>query len=185
MTELYLIRHAHATWTPDQDESRPLSDRGRLDAARIADLLSPLPFDAIYSSPSARAVQTVEPLSQRVALPIQERADLRERELMAGAAADFEAAVRDTWADFDHVHPGGESNASAQQRGVAICLQIADAHPAGRVAAATHGTLLTLILNRFDPAIGFDFWSRMTMPDVYVCAIEGGGGAAIRRMWDQ
>ena len=37
MTVFYLIRHAHADWTPD--EGRPLSERGQRDALRLAECL--------------------------------------------------------------------------------------------------------------------------------------------------
>ena len=57
MTTLYLVRHAHAVWTPE--ENRPLSDRGRQDALRVADLLcaSPhrAPITAVYASTARRA----------------------------------------------------------------------------------------------------------------------------------
>jgi 2,3-bisphosphoglycerate-dependent phosphoglycerate mutase len=39
---------------------------------------------------------------------------------------------------------------------------------------ATHGNLLTLILNYYDLQIGYDFWSRLAMPDVYHLEIRGG-----------
>ena len=57
MTVFYLIRHAHATWTPD--ENRPLSERGQQDALRVADLLGGQPIAAIYASTMRRAQQTV------------------------------------------------------------------------------------------------------------------------------
>lgn len=58
-TTLLLVRHAHADWQPD--ETRPLSEVGRRDAARVAGVLSPLAPTSIYSSPYRRARQTVEP----------------------------------------------------------------------------------------------------------------------------
>ena len=76
---LILVRHAHTDWTPD--EMRPLSDRGRADAFRVAAALADLPIHAIYSSPYTRARQTVEPLSTARGLPIVTIDDLRERHL--------------------------------------------------------------------------------------------------------
>jgi phosphohistidine phosphatase SixA len=38
MTTLYLIRHAHADWTPD--DGRPLSERGRVGAQALDESLA-------------------------------------------------------------------------------------------------------------------------------------------------
>jgi 2,3-bisphosphoglycerate-dependent phosphoglycerate mutase len=180
VTEVYLVRHAHADWTPD--ESRPLSDRGLVEAQRVADGLGRLTLSAIHSSPYGRARQTVEPLAARLSLPINEHPDLRERTLMEGRTTDFLEASRVTWADFRFAHPGGESNLAAQRRGVAVCEQLVARYPDGRVVISTHGTLLALILNRYDERIGFDFWARITTPDVYRLAIDASDRATIERV---
>ena len=78
-TTLLLVRHAHADWQPD--ETRPLSEVGRRDAARVAGVLSPLAPTSIYSSPYRRARQTVGPLADRLGMPIVEMSELRERSL--------------------------------------------------------------------------------------------------------
>lgn len=65
MTELYLLRHAHAgdpaKWQGD-DAERPLSDKGRRQSERLGRLLSQVGFKpgVIVSSPKARALQTAE-----------------------------------------------------------------------------------------------------------------------------
>lgn len=60
---LYLIRHAHAgsrrAWEGDQDQ-RPLSERGMIQATFLADLLADAPVAAVWTSPAVRCVQTVE-----------------------------------------------------------------------------------------------------------------------------
>lgn len=79
MTVFYLIRHAHAEWTPD--EQRPLSPQGRRDAQRAADLLSGFPITRVYSSPFRRAWETVSPLAARSDLSVHSESGLRERKL--------------------------------------------------------------------------------------------------------
>ena len=64
MTTFYLVRHAHAYWTPG--ENRPLSDQGQQMAVKVADIMQSLPIQFIYSSPYRRAEQTVETLAQRL-----------------------------------------------------------------------------------------------------------------------
>lgn len=123
MTIFYLIRHAHADWTPY--EQRPLSSKGHEQARRVAELLCDLPITRIYSSPYQRARQMVAPLASRLGLPIQNEPDLRELALGdASSVNDFYVAVMKTWQDPAFSHPGGEANASAQQRGVTIVQRL-------------------------------------------------------------
>jgi 2,3-bisphosphoglycerate-dependent phosphoglycerate mutase len=165
MSIFYLVRHAHADWTPD--ENRPLSTKGRMDAERVADVLRQFPVTAIYSSPARRARQTIAPLAAQLDLPIHTLPELRERQLSGGAVEDFFAAVEATWTDPTFVHPGGESNAAAQQRGIDAILTLQEQHPTEHIALATHGNLLALLLQHFDPSINYAFWKSLTMPDIY------------------
>jgi broad specificity phosphatase PhoE len=171
VTVLYLVRHAHADWAPDED--RPLSAQGCVDAQGVADLLQPVPISAVYSSPFRRARDTVAPLAERLGLPIHEIDDLRERELGTVPAGGFMVAVKATWEDPTLAFPGGEPNAAAQRRGVAVIQGLLDRHPGQQIAIGTHGNLLALILQRFDPSVGFAFWQLLTMPDVYRLEEEG------------
>jgi 2,3-bisphosphoglycerate-dependent phosphoglycerate mutase len=178
----YLVRHAHAGWTPD--ENRPLSARGRADAERVADVLGGFPIVAVYSSPACRAWETVAPLAARLGLPIHVVPDLHERKLCDGAVDDFFAAVRTTWADPSFAHPGGESNAAAQRRGVAVVQRLMDRHPSGHVVLGTHGVLLALVLQHLHAGVDFAFWQSLTMPDVYELRVGAEGRVSVRRLWE-
>lgn len=181
MVDFYLVRHAHAEWTPD--ENRPLSARGQGDALRVAEVLQAHLIVAIYASPARRARQTVTPLATQLGLPIHIAPELSERRLCAGAADDFEGAVRATWADPSFSHPGGESNAAAQERGVRLVRRLAEQYPAGHVVLATHGNLLALVLQHYDPSIDYHFWRSLTMPDVYRLGLCANGAASMARIW--
>jgi len=180
MTVLYLVRHAHADWTPDED--RPLSAKGCADAQRVADLLQTCPISAVYSSPFRRARETVAPLAIRLGLPIHEIDGLRERELGTGPTDSFVTAVQATWEDPSFVWPGGESNGAAQRRGVEVIQGLVDRYPGQQIAVGTHGNLLVLILQHFDPSVGFAFWQSLTMPDVYRLEVTD-GRATCHRLW--
>lgn len=73
--ELLLVRHAHAgskdRWRGD-DRLRPLSARGRQEAAALVEVLAPYHPRRIISSPLRRCVETVEPLARRLGIPIEE-----------------------------------------------------------------------------------------------------------------
>lgn len=73
MARLYLIRHAKAGerrgWTGD-DIDRPLSKKGRKQAVLVGARLAKIPATALYSSPYARCIQTLEPLGRTLGLDI-------------------------------------------------------------------------------------------------------------------
>jgi len=72
--ELFIVRHADAI--PEEDEiipsgvydDLPLSRLGRQQAQALADRLSNVRFDAMYSSPLKRCLQTAAPLAERQGL---------------------------------------------------------------------------------------------------------------------
>ncbi len=73
--KLYLVRHAHAGTRANsdlRDKYRFLSERGRLEAKRIAASFAEIKVSAVVSSPSTRCVQTVQPLADVLQLPVIE-----------------------------------------------------------------------------------------------------------------
>jgi 2,3-bisphosphoglycerate-dependent phosphoglycerate mutase len=178
---LYLVRHAHSEYSPD--EMRDLSAAGHADARRVADLLAHTDISRIVSSPYTRARQTVEPLAERLGLPVQIDLDLRERLLCTEALDDFKGHLEKVWRDFDLCLPGGESSAAAQARvRGAIERIVADAD--GRsVAIASHGNALALFLHTLDPTVDYSFWARMSLPDVYVLDANDRREWTYRRIW--
>jgi len=82
-----LVRHASAGdrrgWEGD-DRLRPLDDRGRRQAAELAEKLRPLEIRRIVSSPYVRCVQTMEPLAAVLGLEVERDDRLAEG---AGSAA--------------------------------------------------------------------------------------------------
>ncbi len=183
MQKIILVRHAHADWVPD-NEDRPLSAQGRADAETLVPLLVETAPDVLYSSPYARARQTIEPLAKALGLEIEEVAGLRERTLAAGAVDDFDAAMRASWEDFDLVHPGGESSTAAQDRVFEAVSNLAARHPHETVLMASHGNVLGLLMHRFDSSFGYEFWQSFTWPDVVRITLMSGGLSLVERLWN-
>lgn len=65
--KLYLARHGHAT-TKEESADRPLSDAGRKDVSRVADILGQMgvSVDRVIHSGKPRAQQTAEILARSV-----------------------------------------------------------------------------------------------------------------------
>jgi 2,3-bisphosphoglycerate-dependent phosphoglycerate mutase len=183
MSTFYLVRHAHADWTPD--EHRPLSARGSADANRVADILQQHPIGAIYASPFRRARQTVQPLAARLGMPVHIEQGLEERRLGSAANEGFLEAVEATWRDPSYAHPGGETNAAAQQRGLSVLRRLQEQHTAKHIVLTTHGNLMALILQGMDASIDFAFWKSLSMPDIYMLNVGQDGKARMNRLWQE
>ncbi len=92
---VYLVRHGKAgsrhDWNGPDDE-RPLSKRGRRQAEALVDLLADRGIVSVFSSPSVRCVQTVEPLADKLGLGIDLRVELGEgtaKDDVAGFVGDL------------------------------------------------------------------------------------------------
>ncbi len=180
--DVILVRHAEPVppGTPgweERDDDRPLNAEGEQAAAELADELDPYGLTAIYSSPYPRARQTVEPLAARRELPIQELADLRERLLDPAAPRDdWREVLERSWADPDFALPGGESGRDAQRRALAVLDLLRVHYPdGGRLLVASHGNLISLILQALEPGVDFAFHLAMPMPALYHLEHDGIG----------
>jgi 2,3-bisphosphoglycerate-dependent phosphoglycerate mutase len=162
---------------------RGLSEAGRRESHRVADLLEGHDVAAIISSPYTRAIETVQPLADRLGMTIEIDLELRERHLSSGPLDDFQASLEATWRNFDLALPGGESSAAAQARVSRTIHRIAATGDSRDVVIATHGNALALFLRTIDPAVDFAFWMRMSLPDVYAVAISPEGAWTYRRVW--
>jgi 8-oxo-dGTP diphosphatase len=74
MGAVFLVRHAKAadreTWT-GADRDRPLIERGRAQAERLAAALAPERPAVVASSPWLRCVETAEPLARALGLEVE------------------------------------------------------------------------------------------------------------------
>lgn len=89
--DVYLVRHAKAgsrSRYEGDDTERPLSDKGRAQAEALAARLATAGVTALLSSPYARCMQTLEPLSAELGLPIEPTDSLAE-----GAGPDAALAL--------------------------------------------------------------------------------------------
>ncbi|WP_102275348.1 histidine phosphatase family protein [Cytobacillus massiliigabonensis] len=173
MTNLYFVRHAHSTYTPDERQ-RPLSEQGLLDAEKLTNILKHENIDYVLSSPYKRAIQTVEGIAEYIEKEIIIEEDLRERNLSDDPVEDFYFAMKKVWDDPSFSLKGGESNQTAQVRGVHATLQIIEEFKGKNIVIGTHGNIMVLIMNYFDKKYNFEFWKELSMPDIYRLEFDKG-----------
>jgi probable phosphoglycerate mutase len=147
VTELLLIRHG----LPVSGVADPgLSEQGRAQAGLLAGWLAREGVDALYTSPFRRARETAAPIEALLGLTATVVPDLREWDSDVPGAQVYtvpeELPASDPRARamaegrYDDFVPGLDL-AAFQGRAVAVMQRLLDAHPAGRIAAVTHGGL--------------------------------------------
>lgn len=158
-----------------------MTPEGHAQAQLLADSLSDKNISRIISSPYLRAVQSAAPLGERLGIEVELDPRLAERRLGQIEGDDWMSALRITFDDMSACWPEGESSLDASIRGRKV---VDEALENGHlpVAVFTHGNLLTLLARSFDEKLGFEFWQKLTNPDVFVLS-RVGDCCTLERMW--
>ena len=177
MPALLLVRHCESSG-PQPDAA--LTERGRIQAARLARFLAEYVIDALVASPFLRARQSIAPFADARALPVVIDARLAERRMAPGPVDAWRDVVHVSFDDLDHCLPGGESGRETLARGrAAIEELLVRGHRLPCVVS--HGQLISLVLHSIDPGFGFRGWESLSNPDVYL--LDGGRCLRFERLW--
>jgi probable phosphomutase (TIGR03848 family) len=189
MSTLFLIRHGLTAQTGKTLYGRadgiPLDHRGAAQALGLAERFADLRLTAIYSSPLERCMQSVAPLAQAQGLRVEPRPGLIEMDAGAWTGKPLSRLRRlKLWKEVQTSpstfrFPGGdgESFTEAQARVVADVRAIAKRHPRGRVAVATHGDIVRMLLSHFEGA-PLDAFQRTVVDTASVSVLTIDHGSA-------
>lgn len=170
MRKIYFIRHSIRDQAIIDDATAPLTAVGHQLADKLVKQFEDISVAAIYSSPFLRAVQTVEPLSSQLDLPIMTMAALRERQTRQ--RFDWLAHLQMLWTDFSQ-HDEDEESLSAVRERIVPTYQKILYDSTGNLVIASHGTALAVLFNDItNGQFTFADWQEMTMPDCYVATYE-------------
>jgi uncharacterized phosphatase len=157
MAFFYFIRHGETEWNAAGRlcgrTDVPLSDAGRRQAQLLALRLKPIPFEALYSSPLRRALETATILGR--AIGREAVADPRLVELSYGAweGRTYEESRRanpDVYRAWERdpgsvAPPEGESGEQLIVRVKPFLADVVQRHPSGNVAVVCHRTVSRLL----------------------------------------
>lgn len=181
-TNIYFVRHAHSTYTPDELR-RPLSSKGFEDVARISKILEKENIDIVISSPYKRALQTVEGIAKYIGKEVIIDNGFKERTLSEIPVDDFNSAIKKVWKEPTFSWKGGESNLIAQERGISATLNVLERYEDKNIVVGTHGNIMVLIMYYFDKKYGFNFWKDLDMPDIYKLTFDSKSLKDVNRIW--
>jgi 2,3-bisphosphoglycerate-dependent phosphoglycerate mutase len=150
ITKLFLVRHGQSAGNAEGrfggHGPTPLSDLGRAQAELTADALAKEGISAIFSSDLDRAVQTAEPLSKRLGLPVYSTKAFRERHVGVLEGLTFDESKENHPTDYyalvnreiQHVITNGESYRQLLRRATAELWDILRNHQGERIAIFSH-----------------------------------------------
>lgn len=153
-TILLVARHGDAAYVDDtfSDEGGWLTGDGRRQAADLAEALAGRRVAHVWSSDSARAVQTAEIVAGRLGLTVTTRKTLREINVGKLRGEPFSVPriceVTDHWyaGELDAAFPGGESGKDVVSRYATTLAEVADAHRGETVLVVGHQTAMGISL---------------------------------------
>ncbi len=189
MTVLLLIRHGENDFLnknrmPGRLPGVHLNERGRQQAAALADVLKDTPLAAIYASPLERAIETAEPLARAKGLEIQITPALTDTDVGQWQGRSWKALGRTSaWKTIQETpslfrFPGGESFVECQQRVVAALERIAAAHQTDDfIAVVFHADPIKLAVAHF-LGLPLDHFQRLTAETGSITALQLGKNRA-------
>lgn len=153
---LILLRHGETAWNRERRlmgaADVPLSEAGRLQCARVGEVLAGFGIHRIRASPLSRATESARIVAEAICAPIESDEGLVEVRFgdwqgrtYEEIAADprYERYVQDP---VGQPTPGGETVVDVQRRGL---VSLAAAKPGECVLFVTHGDLIRSVLCRF------------------------------------
>ncbi len=193
MPLLLLIRHAENDYSKrgrlaGRLPGVHLNERGRVQAAELAEALRGAPIKALYSSPLERALETAKPIAKVLELRVR-----REEGLMEADVGEWEGqsirrlALTKPWRIFQQApsrarHPGGESMVETQLRVVATLESILARHkPRELIACVFHSDPIKLAVAHYI-GLPLDHVQRLTC-DTASGTLLAVGASNARLLW--
>jgi len=189
---LYLIRHGQTESNVNHvldtvHPGAPLDETGLAQAETLADRLAGEPIEAVYASDLTRAVQTAQPLADRLGRPVHQLPGLREipagvQERNTDWSIYVSALVR--WAEEPHFRLERSEDAhNFFARFDAAIARIAQAHQAA--AAVSHGAAMRVWVPQRANNIEVPNTRELANTDVIILEGEPASGWLVRSWADE
>ena len=193
LLRLFLVRHGETAANAEMrylgSRDDPLTERGILQARRLADAFERLPVTAVISSPLKRAVDTATPIGEKCGVPVRIDVRLREggfgtwegltrKEVLGRSPED--ARLLEKWeGDPRCSPPGGESMEGVRQRVAELIAEERTRSVPGRIVLVSHvGPIKALLAAALDlpiPAV-----RRLFLDPATISVVDWGNPPLVR-----
>lgn len=172
MRKLLLIRHSQSAVTPGLAPSQwPLTEEGRQRCGPFALHVAAWEPAILITSEERKARETGALIGQALELPVEAHPDLHEHVRRPFQKPDPPQVFRENVARlFDHPDElvfGEETANQALARFESGVMDVLGKHT-GTVAIVTHGTVMALLVAKYNAVDVKAFWRSLAMPDLVV-----------------
>lgn len=186
-TFIYMVRHGDSP-KEGNERTRGLTEKGKLDAQRIAEVLKNEGINTVISSPYSRSILTVEPLAKQIGQEVLIIEDLKERIFTAEneriSDRELFPLLEKSYVDPNFSLKGGEMNADCQKRAVKVLKEILNTYIGKKVVIGTHGLVMTLMMGDYDLSYDLTFLHNTSKPDIYRMEFNGQELVKVNRLWE-
>ena len=189
MTTFYFVRHGESEANRDGvfagRSDSPLTERGRVQAVALADVLRDVAFERIIATPLSRSLDTALVIARMRKMPVYVERGLIEIDVgdRTGARYD-EVRGLPVWRDDAFVAwPNGETLDGVLERARAALRRIARDDPDGTVLVIGHGGVTRILVSHFLGILPRLDRSPATNTNVTVIVTDGDTGR-IERLFD-
>lgn len=187
-TFIYMVRHGESPKTEGNERTRGLTDKGKLDAVRITELLKGEGIEVFVSSPYQRAILTIQELARYSGQEVLVVEDLKERIFLNEESRmpdqELYPLLEKSFLDPSFALAGGESNAACQRRAIMALKEIITTYRGRKIAVGTHGAVMTLMMGYYDQRYDFHFLLQTSKPDVYRMEFNDQELVEVKRLWN-
>ena len=158
-----------------------------MDAQKVTDIMNNEKIDLIVSSPYIRAIQTIEGIATNKDIEITVYEELRERQLKGAfklTEDEIQQAIKTSFDDIDFQLTDGESIRDVQNRAIPVIKNLLNNYEGKTIIIGTHGNVMTIIMNYFNKAYGYEFWKNTSKPDIYKLVFSGEELLSVYRLWE-
>jgi broad specificity phosphatase PhoE len=183
-TKIYLTRHGETEWNlvhrMQGSEDSPLTPRGLRQAEWLRRGMHPVPLDAIYSSPSPRAVRTAELVRGERSIPLETSEAFMEMDfglwegcLHSEVAPRYPEQWDNFWKDPEKFElEGSETYGQVRTRALHKLQEILERHEGQSVLIVTHTITIKLLMAYFEGKVMKELWGLPEIHPTSLCRID-------------
>ncbi|MBO1625788.1 histidine phosphatase family protein [Bacillus arachidis] len=186
-TFIYMVRHGESPKTEENERTRGLTEKGKLDTYRITDILQGEGIEVFVSSPYHRSVLTIQGLAKHLGQEVFVFEDLKERIFSAEDKRmpdkELFSLLKKSFSDPNFALKGGESNAACQKRAIKVLKELLKTYRGQKIVLGTHGAVMALMMGYYDSQYDLDFLLQTSKPDIYRMEFNGEELVGVKRLW--
>lgn len=177
MDYLVLVKHSLPEIIPSIPATQwRLSQPGRARCQNLAGKLAPYAPDIVISSLEPKAMETAQIIARQLDKPFHTFEGLHEHDRTGAEFLDreqFESQVHDLFKYPDKLVMGAETADQARARFSNTVQAIEMEYPNQNIAVVTHGTVITLFVEKLTGLEPFPFWKKLGLPSFVVFSRPG------------